>query len=85
MIQIKTFRFIGSKTDGLDENRNPRLKQTPTKDIDKTINDFLAKCNGKYVNLYVSILQLSYHNNCGYHNNELVYTLVYDDGKYANL
>ena len=75
--KVKTFRFIGSKCEYT--NGKFILLETGTEDIDRTINDFVSKNVGELIDIKVATVDSRYHNNGGYNNVDLIYTIVYKE------
>ena len=78
MIQIKTFRFIGSKTKYLGSGLSHENIKDDEKVIDKTINDFIKKNVKRLEDIKITTVDCNYHNNGGYNTVDLIYTIIYE-------
>lgn len=75
MLKVKTFRFVGSEC----EYANGKFKclKDDVKDIDTVINNFLSKHVKELVDIKIVAVENRYHNNGGYNNVDLIYTIIY--------
>jgi hypothetical protein len=48
-----------------------------TKDIDNIINDFLLKNGAELIDIKITPIECSNHNNGGYNTIDLIYTVIY--------
>ena len=78
MIQIKTFKFIGSKTKYLGNGNGHENIKDDTETIDKTINDFIKKNVKCLEDIKITTVDCNYHNNGGYNSIDLIYTIIYE-------
>ena len=75
MPKIKTFRFVGSECDYT--NGKFKCLKDDTKDIDSVINNFISKYVEELIDIKIATVDSSYHNNGGYNNVDLIYTIIY--------
>lgn len=75
MPKIKTFRFVGSKCE-YNKGKFSCLKSN-TEDIDTVINNFIATNVTELIDIKVATVESMYHNNGGYNDVDLIYTIVY--------
>ena len=78
MLQIKTFRFKGSKTSYNINTRKHTNINDDTNVIDEYVNNFIIDNGYRLVDLKVSTVDCAYHNNGGFNEIDLIYTLIYD-------
>ena len=74
-MKVKIFRFIESKN--LYE-RNISSQKVNQEDFDKygdIINNFIE--DKEVINIEVNTIQAKYNNNCGYHENHIIFTILY--------
>ena len=79
MIQIKTFKFIGSKNKYLGNSKGNQKVTTNESNIDLTINDFITDNGYKLISISITPIICHEHNNCGYNEVDLLYTILYDN------
>ena len=73
--KIKTFKFVGSRC----EYANGKFKclEDYTEDIDNVINNFISKNVTDLIDIKIVTVDSRYHNNGGYNNVDLIYTIIY--------
>ena len=79
MIQVKTFKFIGSKNNYLGNSKGNKKIATHESNIDLAINDFITDNGYKLISVSVNAITCHEHNNCGYNEVDLLYTILYDN------
>lgn len=74
-MKVKIFRFIESKN--LYENNisNQKVNQGDFDKYGDIINNFIE--DKEVINIEVNTIQAHYHNNCGYHENHIIFTILY--------
>ena len=74
-MKVKIFRFIESKN--LYENNisNQKVNQEDFDKYGDIINNFIE--DKEIINIEVNTIQVKYHNNCGYHENHIIFTILY--------
>ena len=74
-MKVKIFRFIESKN--LYENNisNQKVNQEDFDKYGDIINNFIE--DKEVINIEVNTIQTKYHNNCGYHENHIIFTILY--------
>lgn len=75
MPKIKTFRFIGSECE-YNQGKFKCLK-SDAKEIDDIINDFVSNNVDELIDIKIVTVGSRYHNNGGYNNVDLIYTIIY--------
>ncbi len=75
MLKVKTFRFVGSEC----EYTNGKFKclKDSTENIDIVINNFISKYVEELIDIKITTVENRYHNNGGYNNVDLIYTIIY--------
>ena len=77
MLKVKTFKFIGSECEYTDGKF--KCLKTNEKDIDTIINNFISKYVEELVDIKITTVESRYHNNGGYNNVDLIYTIIYKE------
>lgn len=74
-MKVKIFRFIESKN--LYENNisNQKVNQEDFDKYGDIINNFIE--DKEVINIEVNTIQAKYHNNCGYNENHIIFTILY--------
>ena len=74
-MKVKIFRFIESKN--LYENNisNQKVNQEDFDKYGDIINNFIE--DKEVINIEVNTIQAKYHNNSGYHENHIIFTILY--------
>ena len=74
-MKVKIFRFIESKN--LYENKisSQRVNQEDFDKYGDIINNFIK--DKEEIIIKVNTIQAKYHNNCGYHENHIIFTILY--------
>lgn len=75
MFKVKTFRFTGSECRYI--NGKFECAKEQTKDIDTIINNFISKYVEELIDIKITTVESNYHNNGGYNNVDLIYTIIY--------
>lgn len=74
-MKVKIFRFIESKN--LYENNisNQKVNQEDFDKYGDIINNFIE--DKEVINIEVNTIPAKYHNNRGYHENHIIFTILY--------
>ena len=75
MLKIQTFRFMGSGNEYFEGKFINRKDDTI--EIDDIINDFIAHDVKELIDIKITTVDCRYHNNGGYNNVDLIYTIIY--------
>ena len=76
--KIKTFRFVGSKNEYIKGKGDNNKLYTSESIIDHSINQWLADNNAILIDIKINTIETNYHNNCGYNQVDLLYTIIYE-------
>ena len=76
-IKIKTFRFNGSRNKYKQNDKSNECYYHSTEKIDNDINTWIKDNNVFLVDIKITTIELNYHNNCGYNQVDLLYTIMY--------
>ena len=73
--KIKTFEFCGSEC----EYTNGKFigLKSDTEYIDEIINKFISNNVSELIDIKITTVESLYHNNGGYNNVGLIYTIIY--------
>ncbi len=76
--KIRVFRFPASRSKyESDGERRFHCQRLNTSDVEAEVNDFMQYHN--IISVNVNTVDCRYHNNGGYNDVDIVYTIVYQD------
>lgn len=78
-MKIKTFRFNGCKTNYIN-GKHIKINDSNI-DIDNCIMGFLKENNAELIDVKIVPIECMQHNNGGYNNIDLIYTIIYKEIK----
>ena len=74
-MKVKIFRFIESKNLYENNINNQKVNQEDFDKYGDIINNFIE--DKEVINIEVNTIQANYRNNCGYHENHIIFTILY--------
>lgn len=77
MTRIKTFRFKGSRTKYIGNGIGHENLKDSADIIDETINNFIYDEVAELIDIKITTVDCNYHNNGGYNDIDLIYTIIY--------
>lgn len=77
MTKVKIFEFSASKT--CYDGTSHELIEFDKQEAERQINDFLQTPNINLIDIKVNVVEKLVHNNGGFNNNTIIYTVIYRD------